>query len=166
MHKLAVGIRDAYMAPKPFSYYPRPWVAFQVPLPADHRYTQSHTGYHRALKDVELMEAVFLNTPLKNALLLSDMEKRSYEILSDNFEIKRNRREFSEMYSISYYQAKRLAELNLTHELLLELYAKRINDDKFDEDLHVRGINSPILRGLLLDQIKEMYHEDAVIIID
>ncbi len=110
------------------------------------------------------MESVFLNTPLKNTVPLSDMEKRSYKILSDNFEIKRNRREFSEMYSISYYQSKRLAELNLTHELLLELYAKRIDDEKFDEDLRVRGINSFTLRGTLLDRIKEIDHEDAVII--
>ncbi len=106
------------------------------------------------------MESVFLNTPLKNTVPLSDMEKRSYEILREKFEIIR---EFGEMYSIRYDQAKRLAELNLTHKLLLELYANRIDDEKFSEDLRVRGIDNPTLCGTLLDRIKEMDHEDAVI---
>ncbi len=105
-----------------------------------------------ALRGVKKLELIFEERKIS----LSDMEKKSFKELNDDYKMKKKANEMQKIYSsVSPDQAKKLATLDLTPEKLLQLY-NIVNDDdeKFEQELS-KQVRSKQLRKKLLEWIHE-----------
>ena len=105
---------------------------------------------HRALDDVEAMEKLFTETKLVNFLssLPIHTAKKQLGLWNAQREAHTNTTQlinFLEKPDITPQQAKRLNDLGLNHEVLVELRSDCTTPEEFKEELHRRGVNSKLL---------------------
>ena len=95
------------------------------------------------------LKRIYTETQLKTAL--QSLPMRSYRRQVEELESSRTKKKLRDKYKIGYPQAKRLAELGLSHEELERCKGNLSSASEIDAYLRERGVKSKPLREKLIN---------------